>query len=66
MAERKQYFLPSSSGEVIHVPIQIQSANDTDFMGILAHENANTEENSDTSSDAEQNEDVVVGHSYSK
>ena len=63
MAERKQYFLRSCSGEVIHVPIQIQSANDTEFMGLLAHENVNTEENSDSSSDGKQNEDVVVGHS---
>ena len=30
---------------------------------MLAHENANTDENSDSSSDWEQNEDVVVGHS---
>ena len=63
MAERKQYFLRSGSGEVIHVSIQIQSANDTEFMGLLAHENANTDENSDSSSEGKQNEDVVVGHS---
>ena len=66
MAERKQYFLCSSSGEVIHIPIQIQSANDTEFMGMLAHENTDTDENSDSSLDGEQNEDVVVGHSGTK
>ena len=63
MAERKQYFLHSGNGELIQVPIQIQSTNDTEFLGMLAHENTNTDENSDSSSDGEQNEDIVVGQS---
>ena len=56
----KAVFLRSRNGELIQVPIQIQSANDTEFLGMLAHENTNTDENSDSSSDGEQNEDVVV------
>ena len=62
MAERKQYFLHSGNGELIQVPIQIQSANDTEFLGMLAHENMNTDDNSDNS-DGEQNEEVVIGQS---
>ena len=60
---KKQYFLRSGNGELIHVPIQIQSANDSEFLGMLAHENTNTDENSESSSDREQNEEVVVGQS---
>ena len=63
MAEKKQYFLHSGSGEVIHIPLQIQSTNDTEFLGMLAHENANTDEYSDGSSDVKQNKEVVVGQS---
>ena len=59
MVEKKQYFWHSGNGELIQVPIQIQSANDTEFLGMLAHENTNTVDNSD-SSDGEQKEEVVV------
>ena len=63
MAERKQYSLRSGNAEVIHVPIQIQSAGDTEFLSMLANQHSSTEENSDSASDGEQNEDVVVGQS---
>ena len=65
MADRKQYFLHSGSGEVIQVPIQIQSAEDSAFISeILSPQRVNnSDENSDISSDCEANEDVVVGQS---
>ena len=59
----KAAFWRSGNGELIQVPIQIQSANDTEFWGMLAHENTNTDENFDSSSDREQNKDVLVGQS---
>ena len=62
MAERKQYSLRSGSGEVIHVPINIQSVSDTEFLGMLASKHTSTQENSDSSSNEEQDE-VVVGQS---
>ena len=49
--------------EVVHVPTHIQSANATAFLGMLANEHTNTDENSDGSLDGEQNEEVVVGQS---
>ena len=63
MAERRQYSLRSGNAEVIHVPIHIQFAGDTEFLSMLQNQHESTEENSDSASDREQNEDVVVGQS---
>ena len=63
MAERRQYSLRSSNAEVIHVPIHIQSARDTEFLSMLQNQHASTEENSDSASDSEQNEEALVGQS---
>ena len=38
MAERKQYLLRSGNTEVIHVPIHIQSAGDTEFLSMLQNQ----------------------------
>ena len=56
----KQYLLRSGSGEVICVPINIQSVGDTEYLGMLASQDTSTEETSDCSSDGEQ-EELVVG-----
>ena len=61
MAERKQYLLRSGNAEVIHVPIHIQSAGDTEFLSMLQNQHASTDENSDSALDGAQNEEVVVG-----
>ena len=63
MADRRQYSLRSSNAEVIHVPVHIQSARDTEFLSMLQNQHASTEENSDSASDSEQNEEVLVGQS---
>ena len=59
--ERKQYSLRSGNAEVVHVPIHIQSAGDTDFLSMLQNQQASTDDSSDSISDGEQNEEVVVG-----
>ena len=58
-------FLHSGSGEVIQVPIQIQSAEDSAFVSEMLSQQRvnNSDENSDISSDCEANKDVVVGQS---
>ena len=63
LAERKQYFLRSDSAGVINVPIHIQSSGDNEFLSMLENQQTSTEDNSDSASDGEQNEEVVVGQS---
>ena len=59
MAERKQYSLRSGSAEVIHVPIHIQSAGDTEFLSMLQNQQTSTQENSDSASEGEHEESVL-------
>ena len=61
MAERKQYSLRSGNAEGLHVPIHIQSAGDTEFLSMLQNQQASTDDSSDSISEGEQNEEVVVG-----
>ena len=66
MADENQYYLRSGSGEFIQVPIQIQSVEDSAFvLELLGHQTQvpNSDVNSDTASDCEANDDVVVDQS---